>query len=208
MFHLLAWLVARLVYRLRVVHPQNLPDRGPVLILSNHVSYVDWMAIMAASPRPVRFVVASPFADNPWIGWLLRLAKVIPMPRGIGPRAMTHSLDEIGQALDRGDVVCMFPEGYPTRNGTMLPFHRGFEKVVEGRSVAIIPCHLDQLWGSIFSYKCGRLFWKWPMRRKYPVTVTFAARQPVSIAAPQVRQLISEIESERAKERSHSARPS
>jgi acyl-[acyl-carrier-protein]-phospholipid O-acyltransferase/long-chain-fatty-acid--[acyl-carrier-protein] ligase len=125
------------------------------------------------------------------------------MPRRIGPKAMTQSLDEIGQALDRGDVVCVFPEGYPTRNGTMLPFHRGFEKAVEGRDVAIVPCHLDQLWGSIFSYKGGRLLWKWPMRRKYPVTVTFGLRQPQTITAPEVRQVISELESERAKERSH-----
>jgi acyl-[acyl-carrier-protein]-phospholipid O-acyltransferase/long-chain-fatty-acid--[acyl-carrier-protein] ligase len=203
----MAWLLARLIYRLRVVDSQNLPSHGPVLILSNHVSYADWLAIMAASPRPVRFVIASHFVHNPWVGWILRLAKVIPMPRRVGPKAVTHSLGEIGEALDRGDVVCVFPEGYPTRNGTMLPFHRGFERIVEGRDVAIVPCHLDQLWGSIFSYKGGRLFWKWPMRRKYPVTVTFGPRQPQDISASLVRQVISELESEQAKRRSISILP-
>jgi acyl-[acyl-carrier-protein]-phospholipid O-acyltransferase / long-chain-fatty-acid--[acyl-carrier-protein] ligase len=206
-FHLMAWVVARLIYRLRIIGRENVPDSGPVLIVSNHVSYVDWLVIMAASRRPVRFVIASNFLRNAWISWLLRLANVIAIERKPGPKSLQRSFAEIGEALANGDVVCLFPEGYPTRNATMFPFHRGFEKIVAGRDVSIIPVYLDQIWGSIFSYKGGRLFWKWPKRRKHPVTVSFGPLQPKSISAGQIRQVILEIASDRAKERSATILP-
>jgi acyl-[acyl-carrier-protein]-phospholipid O-acyltransferase/long-chain-fatty-acid--[acyl-carrier-protein] ligase len=200
-FHWIAWVAARLVYRFRAVGREHVPASGPVLLLSNHVSYVDWLVIMAATPRPVRFVIASDFLRKPWIGWLLRLARVIAIERGAGPKSVLHALAEIKKALANGDVVCLFPEGYPTRNGTMLPFHRGFEKVIENAEVPVVPVCLDQLWGSIFSYKGGRMFWKWPKWGWCPVTVSFGLPQPSTITAPQVRQVIEEMSAERAKER-------
>jgi acyl-[acyl-carrier-protein]-phospholipid O-acyltransferase/long-chain-fatty-acid--[acyl-carrier-protein] ligase len=177
------------------------------MLVSNHVSYADWLAIMAASPRPVRFVIASSFLCNPLFGWLLRLARVIPLDRQGGPRSLRHSLAAVRKALEDGDVVCIFPEGYPTRTGVMLPFHRGFEWLAEQGTVAIIPVCLDQLWGSIFSYKGGRLFWKWPKPRKYPVTVSIGQRRPNSITAPVIRQVIAAMSAELAKERAESILP-
>ena len=202
MFRRIAWIVARLLYRLKVVGRQHFPVNGPALIVSNHVSYVDWLVIMGASPRPVRFVIASNFARNPFFGWILRLAKVIPIERDGGPKSLVRTLLAIREAFDAGDIVCMFPEGYPTRTGIMLPFHRGFQKVAERAGTPIIPTYLDQLWGSIFSYKGGRLFWKWPSRPAGPVTVTFGSPVSADLSAPQVRQVLVQISAERAKERS------
>src|SRR5581483_6725968 len=77
----LAWLVARLVYRVRALGRDHVPRTGPVLLISNHVSYVDWLVIMAVCRRKVRFVVASHFLKNPLIGWILRMGRVIPIDR-------------------------------------------------------------------------------------------------------------------------------
>jgi acyl-[acyl-carrier-protein]-phospholipid O-acyltransferase/long-chain-fatty-acid--[acyl-carrier-protein] ligase len=206
-FHWLAWVAARLVYRVRAIGRANLPDHGPALIVSNHVSYVDWLVIMAASRRPVRFVIASQFLHNPWIGWLLRLAKVIPIERNPGPKSLRQTFKDVDQALTRGGLVCLFPEAYPTRNGTLLPFHRGFEKIVAGRDVPVIPTYLDQLWGSVFSYKGGRLFWKWPKRPRSPVTVSFGPPQPSTVTAAEVRQMIVEMSAGRAKARAETVLP-
>ena len=72
-------------------------------------------------------------------------------------------------------------------------FKRGFERIIEGLEVPVIPVHLDRLWGSIFSFQGGRFFWKWPKQLPYPVTVSFAAPLPATATAPQVRQVVMEL---------------
>jgi acyl-[acyl-carrier-protein]-phospholipid O-acyltransferase/long-chain-fatty-acid--[acyl-carrier-protein] ligase len=92
-------------------------------------------------------------------------------------------------------VVCIFAEGAITRTGRVQPFKRGFEKIVEGTDVPIVPVHLDQLWGSIFSFQGGRFFWKWPQRAATPVTVSFGAPLPPDTPAHEVRKAVLELES-------------
>jgi len=62
----------------------------------------------------------------------------------------------VRKELEDGHVVCIFAEGAISRTGNMLPFKRGFERIVGGLDVPIIPVHLDRLWGSIFSYEKGK----------------------------------------------------
>ena len=205
MLNWVAWLLARIVYRVRVVGQANIPRSGPALLVSNHVSYVDWLVIMAASPRPVRFIIASNFLDKPLLGWILRLARVIPIERQGGPKSIVRSLDNVKAALANGDVVCVFPESYPTRTGVMLPFHRGFESVARSTNVSILPLCLDQLWGSIFSYKGGRLFWKWPKWKWQPITVAIGPAHNSSATAPDIRQVIVAMSAELAKDRAKSS---
>jgi len=197
----LARILARIVYRLRVVGQDHVPAQGAVLLLSNHVSYIDWLILMAATPRPVRFVVAENFVSNPVFGWILRMFRVIPLSRRAGPKSLTRTFSAIEDALAKGECVCMFPESYPTRSGTMLPFKRGFERIVKSIQAPLVPVYLDQLWGSIFSYKDGKLFWKWPEPRRYPARCVFGTPVPKDSTAPQVRQAIQEIAAETAKER-------
>jgi acyl-[acyl-carrier-protein]-phospholipid O-acyltransferase / long-chain-fatty-acid--[acyl-carrier-protein] ligase len=77
----------------------------------------------------------------------------------------------------------------------LLSFKRGFEKVVEGTSVPVIPVHLDQLWGSIFSFKDGKFFWKWPKQWFYPVTVSFGPPLPANSSVAEVRGAVAQLES-------------
>jgi acyl-[acyl-carrier-protein]-phospholipid O-acyltransferase/long-chain-fatty-acid--[acyl-carrier-protein] ligase len=196
-----ARLLARLVYRLRVIGPDHVPATGPVLLLSNHVTYVDWLILMAATPRPVRFVIAENFINNPVFGWVLRMFRAIPLARKGGPKSLTRTFDAIKDALAKGECVCMFPEGYPTRSGTMLPFKRGFERIAKSVQAIVVPVYLDELWGSIFSYRHGKMFWKWPERRRYPVRCVFGKPVPNDTQTAQVRQVIQEMAAEMAKER-------
>ena len=95
--------------------------------------------------------------------------------------------------MQAGHVVCIFAEGSISRTGNMLPFKRGFERIVEGLEVPVIPVYLDRVWGSIFSFKGGRFFWKWPVAIPYPVTVAFGAPLPASTPASEVRLALQAV---------------
>jgi acyl-[acyl-carrier-protein]-phospholipid O-acyltransferase/long-chain-fatty-acid--[acyl-carrier-protein] ligase len=101
-----------------------------------------------------------------------------------------RALRSAGQALDDGEIVCIFPEGQITRTGTLLPFRRGFERIVKGRQAPVIPVHLDRLWGSIFSFERGRFLRKWPERIPYPLTVSFGTPLPADTPAYKLRDAV------------------
>ena len=188
------WLLTHTVYRIRVVGEENIPNRGPALLVSNHVSFADALLIGACVQRFVRFMLHRDYYQIRWLNWLFRLMKSIPVS-ATNRRDIVQSLKRAQEELKRGEVVCIYAEGAISRTGHLLPFKRGFEKIANGLDVAIIPVHLDQVWGSIFSFKDGRFFWKWPKRLSYPVTVSFGAPLPSNATAQQVRQAVSELES-------------
>jgi acyl-[acyl-carrier-protein]-phospholipid O-acyltransferase/long-chain-fatty-acid--[acyl-carrier-protein] ligase len=158
------------------------------------MSHVDGFLIGACIQRFVRFMVWRPYYQMKSLHWFFRLTNAIPVGAG-GPRDLAASLRKARQELAEGHVVCIFAEGAISRTGNMLPFKRGFEKIVEGLDVPVIPVHLDRLWGSIFSFEGGRFFWKWPRQLPYPVTVSFGRPMPASSSASQVRQAILELAS-------------
>jgi acyl-[acyl-carrier-protein]-phospholipid O-acyltransferase / long-chain-fatty-acid--[acyl-carrier-protein] ligase len=188
------WVLTHTLYRIRVVGHENIPLHGPALLVSNHVSFVDALLIGASVPRFIRFMLHREYYDIGWLNWLFRLMKSIPISAA-NRRDIIHALRNARSELQQGQVVCIFAEGAISRLGHLLPFKRGFEKVVEGTNFPIIPVHLDQLWGSIFSFKEGRFFWKRPNLLPYPVTVSFGAPLPPTATVQEVRQAVLELES-------------
>jgi acyl-[acyl-carrier-protein]-phospholipid O-acyltransferase / long-chain-fatty-acid--[acyl-carrier-protein] ligase len=188
------WLVTHTVYRIRVVGAENLPLRGPALLISNHVSFIDALIIGGATARFVRFMLHRDYYDLKWLHWFFRLMRSIPVS-ATNRRDIVQALKHARNELDKGHIVCIFAEGAISRVGHLLPFKRGFEKIVEGTNIPIIPVHLDQLWGSIFSFADGRFFWKWPKKFSYPVTVSFGAPLPSTASVYEVRNAVLELES-------------
>ena len=178
------------LYRLRIVGHEHVPKTGGAMLVPNHVSFIDGLLLIASLDRHVRFVVDAQYAEQPLFKPLMKLFGVIPISSYGGPRVVLRALRDAGVALDRGELVCMFPEGQITRTGTLLPFRRGFERIMKGRAAPIIPVHLDRVWGSIFSFDRGRFFWKLPERLPYPVTVSFGAPLPPHTSAHDLRTAI------------------
>src|SRR5262249_54685872 len=118
-----------------------------------------------------------------------------------GPRAIVKSLQAAGQVLKDGGLVCIFAEGRFTRTGFLLPFHRGFEQIVKYHPAPIIPVCLEQVWGSIFSYRGGKLIWKWPLELPYPVTISYGQPMPPTAKAVDVRLAIQKLSADSALER-------
>jgi len=189
------WLVTHTLYRIQIVGERNIPLRGPALLVSNHISFVDALLIGACFPDFVRFMLHRDYYDLKALNWFFRLMRAIPVSAN-NRRDIVESLKRARNELDKGHVVCIFAEGAITRTGRLLPFKRGFEKIVEGTKIPIVPVHLDQLWGSIFSFKDGRFFWKWPKTMPYKVTVSFGAPLAPNASVFQVRSAVLELESE------------
>ncbi len=190
---LLLVLLTHTFYRLRVVGRAHVPLEGGALLVPNHVSFVDALLLIASVDRPIRFLVHAAYYHHPVFKPIARLSGALPIASTGAPREILRSIREAGNLLDQGEIVCIFPEGQITRTGTLLPFRSGFERIVKGRSVPIIPVHLDRVWGSIFSFVQGRFFTKWPERIPYPVTVSFGAPLPPDTTAAGVRQAVLEL---------------
>ena len=193
LLRLLLWLATHTLYRLDVKGREHIPARGGALLTPNHVSMADAVFLIAALDRPIRFLMFRGIYEHPLIKPFAKVLGVIPISSDQGPREMIHSLREATQALQNGELVCIFPEGQLTRIGQLLPFRRGMERIMKGVEAPIVPVHLDGVWGSIFSFAGGRFLWKFPRQVPYPIRVTFGAPLPPSASATDVRRAVQDL---------------
>lgn len=143
-------------YKVSVQGMKNIPARGGVLLLGNHVSWIDWAILQIASPRPVRFVMLKSIYERWYLKWFFDLFGCIPIESGPKSR---KALSTVAEALNAGEVVCLFPEGVISRTGHLADFRKGYEKACEEISddVVILPFYLRGLWGSQFSRSSTRI---------------------------------------------------
>lgn len=155
----LAWMLIHTIHRVKTVDVDRIPDEGPAVLVCNHVSYVDALVIGAASPRPIRFVMDHRIFKTPFMGWIFRTARAIPIaPAKEDPWTMEKAYIEIAKALHEGELVCIFPEGKLTTTGEMNEFRGGIAKILERSKVPVIPMALRGLWGSLLTRDPGNLF--------------------------------------------------
>jgi 1-acyl-sn-glycerol-3-phosphate acyltransferase len=152
-----AWMATHLVYRFQVRGEEHIPVAGPAVLACNHVSFVDAVLLMAASPRPIYFVMDHRIFRLPVLGTLFRLARAIPIAaQKENPAVYEAAFERAAQVLREGDLLAIFPEGAITRDGQLQPFKAGIMKVLEraradGIEPPVIPMGLVNLWGSFFS---------------------------------------------------------
>ncbi len=161
-----AWVLSHVVYRFRVRGESHIPTQGAAVLVCNHVSFVDAILLMAASPRPIRFLMDHRIFKVPVLGWLFQLAKAIPVaPRSEDPVAYEAAIAQAAQVLAEGELLGLFPEGGITLDGALQPFKGGVMKVLAQQPVPVLPMALCDLWGSFFSRVEGGTAMVAPFRR-------------------------------------------
>lgn len=176
-------------YQLEAIGLANMPLRGGVLMLGNHVSRIDRVMVQLASPRPVHFVMEQATHESWYLRWLLDLVGGVFTP---GDRENTAP-DTIAELLNAGEVVCLFPEGHISRTGQLGEFRKDFESVaVKGGAGVILPFYLHGLWGSAFSF-AGTKLKENHHRRARDVILAFGATLPLSSTSGQVKQSVFEL---------------
>ncbi|MBI4470069.1 MAG: MFS transporter [Acidobacteria bacterium] len=193
---LIFWLLTHSLYRIRIVGRDHIPDKGGALFVSNHLSLIDAFLLLASTDRFIRFLMYKGMYERPWIKPFARILGAIPISSHVRPREIITALREAGDWIRRGEVACIFAEGQITRIGQLLPFKRGFERIMKDVDAPIIPVCVDGVWGSIFSLAHGRFSWKIPRRIPQPVAVYFGA--PLSSHANhlEVRQAVQDLQAE------------
>ena len=203
----LLWIATHTLYRVRVMGRDHIPAKGGALFVCNHLSLADAMLLQASTDRPIRFIMLKALYDAPLIKPFARIMRAIPISSELRPREMIKSLQTASEAIQNGEVVCIFAEGQITRIGQLLPFRRGFERIMKEQTAPIIPVALEGVWGSLFSFEGGKFIWKWPHRIPHPITVNYGKALPHTAAPFEVRQAVQELMAEAWSQRREHMQP-
>lgn len=176
-------------YNFNVKGLKNLPQSGGVLLLGNHISFIDWLILQVASPRAIKFVMYRKIYNQWYLNWFLKFFNVIP----IGAGASKESIKLISQRLNNGEVVALFPEGYISYNGQLGEFQKGFELALKDCNCAVVPFFLRGLWGSSFSRASKNYKELTSKRGKREIIVAFGKPLSNEINASIIKQKITEL---------------
>jgi 1-acyl-sn-glycerol-3-phosphate acyltransferase len=180
-----AWLLVHTLYRMRR-RGARLPEEGAALIVCNHVSFVDALAISAACRRPMRFIMDNAIFNAPMIKILARGMKAIPIASAKSdPRVFEEAFEAAATALRDGELVCIFPEGRLTPDGEIHEFRPGLTRILKETPVPVIPMALAGLWGSMFSRQGKKPWQRMPKKLWHRVIVNVGATIGPSDASPE-----------------------
>ena len=177
-------------YRLSVFGAENIPESGSVLLLGNHISWIDWIVVQMATGRRIRFVMDKTIYEK----WYLRGFFDLFGPIPISPKAMKQARVKVESLLRSGEAVCLFPEGTISRNGELGEFKRGFEIMAKDTDAVIVPFYLDGLWGDIFS-RSPEKFKGIKIHRRRDLTIHFGERMNGKSSANEVKKAIISLSS-------------
>ena len=186
------WLLSHTVYRVRIEGRENLPAEGGALVVANHVSFIDGVLMLLYFPRPIRMVARADVSHRWWFRWLAKDLETIFIEPG--KRSVVESIRTAREALHSGDSVCIFPEGRITKTGELGEFQPGFMSMLKGTEAPVVPIFLAGLWGSIFSFEGGKVFWKRPRRWPYPVSILIGRPIAEPSDTDHVRRAVAELE--------------
>ncbi len=185
--------LVKLIYRIKVVGAENIPTTGGALVVCNHVSYADALLLSSSMSRPLRFVMDRDFYNIPWLKPICKLCRTIPISANDPPKKLAAAIRKARNAIRDGDMLCVFPEGYMTRNGNLLSFKAGFERIVKGTRAPIIPAHIGGIWGSMLTYYHGRPFACLPQKLSSRVSIRFGEPLSGRASAEEIRLKVQEL---------------
>jgi len=190
------WVLCRLMYRWRVIGREHFPSQGGVLVVANHVSYIDWLVLGVSCPRPVRFVLWNRYYRQPLLRFVLSWGRhqTIRIEDEVQrPHTVEACLQEIASVLRAGQVVVMFPEGKLTRCVAMRRFGRGIERILQlAPEAVVVPAGIYGLWGSWWAPSGGPAFGKVP-RWRPRLWIGFGSPLPPTLKAADYRQAVQEV---------------
>jgi acyl-[acyl-carrier-protein]-phospholipid O-acyltransferase/long-chain-fatty-acid--[acyl-carrier-protein] ligase len=190
------WGLSHSFYRIKAIGREHVPAKGGALFVCNHVSLADALLLAAATDRPVKFMMLKDIYERPWVKPFADILGTIPVSSEQHPRELIHSLQAASEAIRSGEIVCIFAEGQITRIGQLLPFRRGFERIMKDLDAPIIPVSLDGVLGGPMSFRRGRIVHLINARLPHPVTVSFGPALPSDATPFAVREAVQSLQAD------------
>lgn len=132
-------LVGRTFFRLRVVHRERMINQGPVIMASNHESYLDPPLVGSVADRAIFFLGRKSLLAGPFFGWLLPKLNVIPVDQEGNDRSALKALIRI---LKAGEGTLVFPEGERTSDGRLQAALPGLGFVIAKTLAPVVPMRI------------------------------------------------------------------
>ena len=182
----------KVLFRVRVVGAERIPREGAALLVANHTSYADPVLIGSITTRFVRYLMWKQLYDVWPLSWFYDKVHAIPLPTN-SPKGSIRALRAAREELLAGELACIFPEGAITQTGQIMPFQRGFERVLEGTGAPVIPIYMDGLWGHPLSYCGGGVLksWRW---WRWPLTIYVGEPVVGAVSAVSLRERILDVQ--------------
>jgi 1-acyl-sn-glycerol-3-phosphate acyltransferase len=137
----MSWLMLFLLYRHRVWGMRNVPDRGPVLLLSNHQSYLDLNAIgVSLDRRHFHSMARWTLFEHAWFAWLIRALNAFPVQQG---KSDIKSIRKALELLNKGHLLLIFPEGSRTDDGMVHAFNPGLMLLIRRAKPTVVPMAVE-----------------------------------------------------------------
>lgn len=152
-------IIIKTFYNVEYIGFEKIPKSGPLLLIANHVSYMDGPLIQTGCNRPVRFIIDQVIHDLPGVNYFMRHNRAIPILAK--KESVTAALDMMSKGLESDDAICIFPEGQLTYTGNLGRFKPGIEWVIERDPVPIYPIAIKGMWNSMYSRKYRNSRFRW-----------------------------------------------
>lgn len=171
-------------YDINPIGLHHIPSKGAVLLLGNHISWIDWIVVQIGIPRRIGYMMERSIYDNPLIRPIVELGRVIP----VSARASKDAFRVAQTRLQNNEIIGIFPEGGISATGKIEKFYSGFEIVARGIDGVIVPFYIHGMEGSLFSRTSKQRTW---FRRR--VRIIYGAPIPMDSDAKTVYDVITHL---------------
>jgi len=134
-------------YNIVPIHTHNVPRQGGVLLMGNHISWIDWILVQVGVERRIRYLMERSIYEKPIIRSIMEIGEVIPISSAGAKEAFKNARTR----LQNNDIVGLFPEGAISCDGDIGKIYPGYRVIAADQSGVIVPFYIDGIYGSVFS---------------------------------------------------------
>ena len=155
------------LYSVHITGLENIPETGPIVLICNHQSYLDAPVLYAFIKRDVKFLAYYKLFETPFVGKILKIHHDVPIKEK-DLEQIKIAFEQCCDILNRNELLCVFPEGNLTNDGTIKDFKHGIRHLWNQCPTPIIPIAIDGFWNTCFSRKpAGKESFKNPFKKKH-----------------------------------------